>query len=257
MTNYLGKRHMRMASIDTEDVPRDPKPHTAGAGDLDDENEHKDVTVDISSTETAEAANNDDDEEEEDLGVLGKVLEVLSTPLNIMFKYTIPDCTKERWIEWYIMTFVMSIAWIGATSYVMVLFAEKAGNLIGISPIIMGVTVLAIGTSVPDALGSIFVARAGNAGMAVSNAIGSNVFDILVGLGFPWLIASIVFGPVEVCTASLTIPIIILLITVVIVTVVMMIAKWRLTRFVGASLMLTYFGFVVWNVVDNNAGCEA
>jgi Ca2+/Na+ antiporter len=63
----------------------------------------------------------------------------------------------------------------------------------------MGVTVLAIGTSIPDALGSIFSAKQGYAGMAVSNAIGSNVFDILIGLGVPWLIFSSYAGPVLVC----------------------------------------------------------
>lgn len=59
-------------------------------------------------------------------GAFGKVLSILSIPLNIAFKYTIPDCTKEKWAEWYIVTFVVSIIWIGATSYVMVLFAESA-----------------------------------------------------------------------------------------------------------------------------------
>jgi Ca2+/Na+ antiporter len=58
------------------------------------------------------------------------------------------------------------------------------------------------GTSVPDALSSLFVAQDGEGDMAVSNAIGSNVFDILMGLGLPWTIsAAITFGaPVHVCS---------------------------------------------------------
>ena len=50
----------------------------------------------------------------------------------------------------------------------------------------MGTVVLAAGTSVPDALASISVARAGLGDMAVANAVGSNVFDIWLGLGLPW-----------------------------------------------------------------------
>ena len=51
----------------------------------------------------------------------------------------------------------------------------------------MGTTVLAAGTSIPDALSSIAVAKDGLANMAVANAVGSNVFDIWLGLGLPWL----------------------------------------------------------------------
>merc|ERR1712057_92347 len=47
---------------------------------------------------------------------------------------------------------------------------------------------LAAGTSVPDALGSIAVAKQGEGDMAVANALGSNVFDIMLGLGVPWTI---------------------------------------------------------------------
>ncbi|POI19867.1 hypothetical protein CIB84_016388 [Bambusicola thoracicus] len=50
----------------------------------------------------------------------------------------------------------------------------------------MGITFLAAGTSVPDCMASLIVARQGLGDMAVSNTIGSNVFDILVGLGVPW-----------------------------------------------------------------------
>jgi Ca2+/Na+ antiporter len=42
------------------------------------------------------------------------------------------------------------------------------------------------GVSVPDALSSIAVIKEGYGDMAVSNAVGSNVFDILVCLGLPW-----------------------------------------------------------------------
>ena len=57
-----------------------------------------------------------------------------------------------------------------------------------IDPVIMGVCVLAVGTSVPDAMGSYIVASKGQADMAIANAVGSNVFDILLGLGVPWFI---------------------------------------------------------------------
>merc|ERR1712057_22911 len=104
--------------------------------------------------------------------------------------------------RWYMMTFIVSLVWITILSYFMVVLMEKIGCAWGISSFIMGITFLAMGTSVPDALGSIAVAREGEGDMAVSNAIGSNVFDICIGLGVPWLIATIIDGEGRVITAS-------------------------------------------------------
>merc|ERR1711937_289277 len=68
---------------------------------------------------------------------------------------------------------------------------------------IMGLTVLAVGTSVPDALGSIIETMENKGDMAVSNAIGSNVFDILLCLGAPWLFKSAAGGTVVVGTEGI------------------------------------------------------
>ena len=86
------------------------------------------------------------------------------------------------------LTHLDKFAWIGGFSYLMVSWAEIIGNTIGIPSVIMGLTVLAAGTSVPDLLSSVIVARRGNGDMAVSSSIGSNIFDILVGLPVPWIL---------------------------------------------------------------------
>ena len=59
----------------------------------------------------------------------------------------------------------------------------------------MGLTLIAAGVSVPDALSGIAVVKEGHGDMAVSNAIGSNVFDILVCLGIPWFLQTAVKEP--------------------------------------------------------------
>ena len=48
----------------------------------------------------------------------------------------------------------------------------------------MGLTFLAAGTSIPDLITSVIVARKGLGDMAVSSSVGSNIFDITVGLVF-------------------------------------------------------------------------
>lgn len=107
---------------------------------------------------------------------------VLGAPYQWLFRNTIP------YARYYWSSFCMNILWIIILSLAMVAVVQKLGCILGIDAFTMGFCVIAVGTSVPDALGSMLVARDGFADMAVSNAIGSNVFDINLGLGFPYLI---------------------------------------------------------------------
>ena len=99
-----------------------------------------------------------------------------------------------KWRAYYPLTMLSSIVWLGVLVFFMISWAEKAGCMLGISETLMGLTVCAIGTSGPDAIASLIVAKEGNGVMAVSNAFGSNVFDILFGLGFPFLLKTLVTG---------------------------------------------------------------
>lgn len=63
----------------------------------------------------------------------------------------------------------------------MTISAYQVGETIGISEEIMGLTILAAGTSIPDLITSVIVARKGLGDMAVSSSVGSNIFDITVG----------------------------------------------------------------------------
>ena len=114
-------------------------------------------------------------------------------PIIATAAFTIPDVRRQGMEKglWCYLAFLLSIVWIGFYSYFMVGWAELVGNFVGIPPYIMGLTFLAAGTSVPDLLSSVIVARRGEGDMAVSSSIGSNIFDILVGLPLPWLIFAI------------------------------------------------------------------
>ena len=98
----------------------------------------------------------------------------------ITLYYTVPDVRNENWKKWYPVAFVNSIIWIGIYSYFMVWWAEVIGVTFGIPDTVMGLTFLAAGTSIPDLLSSVIVARQGLGDMAVSSSVGSNIFDILI-----------------------------------------------------------------------------
>jgi len=59
----------------------------------------------------------------------------------------------------------------------------------------MGLVFIAAGASVPDAIASLIVAREGLGDMALTNAIASNVFDILICLGLPWFLKTAIVDP--------------------------------------------------------------
>ncbi|KAI2657837.1 Sodium/potassium/calcium exchanger 3 [Labeo rohita] len=144
---------------------------------------------------------NDEEEEEEDDnegpyvpyrcpgGGLNKLKWLLAWPLSLLLFFTVPNCATPRWERWYMVSFISSTLWIAFFSYIMVWMVTVIGYTMGIPDVIMGITFLAAGTSVPDCLASLIVARMGD--MAVSNSIGSNVFDILIGLGLPWALQTL------------------------------------------------------------------
>lgn len=97
-------------------------------------------------------------------------------------------------LHYYKWAFFACIVWIMVLSFIMVIFVIRLGCMIGIDDYVMGLVVVAAGTSIPDALSSILVAKDGAGSMAVSNAIGSNVFDINLGIGIPFMIRSLIDG---------------------------------------------------------------
>jgi len=150
----------------------------------------------------------------------------------------------------YQCTFFLSIVWIGAICIFMVELAERIGCLIGIKSLFMGLTVLAAGTSIPDALGSIASAKRGMGDMAVANAIGSNVFDILIGLGLPWFLRGVIFDEAyNVLVDDLIIFIGILFSTIFITLIAFIITKWKLGPTLGKMLLGTYFVFLFFAFV--------
>ncbi len=146
----------------------------------------------------------------------------------------------------YIRAFLVSIVFIAAISWVLVDVAVIFAEVVGLPPVIVALTILAGGTSVPDMIASIIVARQGRGEMAISNAIGSNIFDILVGLGLPWLIVLMMQGHVvQVGTDALWTSTLILLSTVVLLYIFLTTGR-QLSRREGWILLGVYGTYVLW-----------
>lgn len=120
---------------------------------------------------------------------------VLLFPFRFLMHYTVPDVRtidKEgapistltgAWIAIF-----MCLVWLIVGSYAMVASLEALAALMNIPDAVVGVTVSAAGTSLPNYVASKVAAQNGFGNMAVSNAFGSNTFNIMIGLGAPWVL---------------------------------------------------------------------
>ena len=101
-------------------------------------------------------------------------------PMNILFFLTIPAVRYPKCGKLYPVSFLMCMAWIGAVAYVVTWMITIIGYTFKIPDSVMGLSFLAVGTSIPEVFSSLIVSKQGKGSMAISNSIGSNTFDILV-----------------------------------------------------------------------------
>ncbi|XP_078518183.1 sodium/potassium/calcium exchanger 4 [Lissotriton helveticus] len=175
-----------------------------------------------------------------------------SWPLICILYFSIPNCSKPRWENMFMLTFMMSTLWIAIFSYVMVWMVTVIGYTLGIPDVIMGITFLAAGTSVPDCMASLIVARQGFGDMAVSNSIGSNVFDILVGLGVPWSMQTMIIhygSVVKINSKGLVYSVILLLGSVALTVSGVHINNWKLDKKLGAYVLSLYVFFLCFSIL--------
>ncbi|XP_072424428.1 sodium/potassium/calcium exchanger 4-like isoform X1 [Chiloscyllium punctatum] len=185
-------------------------------------------------------------------GCLNKVKWLSSWPVLLVLFFTVPNCAKPRWENFFMLTFLMSTVWIAVFSYLMVWMVTVTGYTLGIPDIIMGITFLAAGTSVPDCMASLIVARQGMGDMAVSNTVGSNVFDILVGLGLPWGLQTMVINTgsvVHINSRGLVYSVILLLGSVALTVAGIHVNGWKLDTKLGIYVLILYAIFLCFSIM--------
>jgi len=112
---------------------------------------------------------------------------------------------------------------------------------------VMGVTFIAAGTSIPDLLTSVIVSRQGHGDMAVSSSIGSNIFDILIGLPLPWLCWCIsTAGDMDVSDGdNLLQSVLVLFGMLALVFLTIVLNGWVLRKRLGYTMFILYVLFVI------------
>ncbi|XP_054625653.1 sodium/potassium/calcium exchanger 1-like isoform X3 [Dunckerocampus dactyliophorus] len=238
------------------------KESSGGSGDDDsgDDDSGDDDSGDDDSGDSSESEDDDGDKEDEENEPLSldwpgtrrkQATYLFLLPIVFPLWLTLPDVRNPASKKYFALTFIGSVLWIAVFSYLMVWWAHQVGETMGISEEIMGLTILAAGTSIPDLITSVIVARKGLGDMAVSSSVGSNIFDITVGLPVPWLLYSLLHNGDAVIVSSngLFCAIVLLFLMLLFVTISIATCRWKMSRTLGLTMFALYFVFLILSVL--------
>lgn len=122
--------------------------------------------------------------------------------------------------------------------------AVALARTLGVGELVIGLTVVAAGTSLPEVATSVLAAVRGQRDIAVGNVVGSNIYNILAILG-----ASVVVAPMSVSTAALwfDIPV---MVGVALACLPIFLSGAQITRGEGACLLAAYVAYTVYLILD-------
>lgn len=126
------------------------------------------------------------------------------------------------------------------------LVVNSASNIaaaLGLSQALIGLTIVAVGTSLPELVTSIVAAKKGESGLALGNAIGSCIFNILFILGM-----SASLTPIASATGVLVDCIVMLVLTTILYVWVLI--KGRMTKVMGIAGILSYVAYMGYLIVN-------
>ena len=141
-----------------------------------------------------------------------------------------------------ILITVLGMGFLVAFSKLLVFGAVNVATAFGVSELVIGLTIIAIGTSLPELAASLAAARKGCPDLAIGNVLGSNIFNILAVIG----IASFI-SPFEVSQDVLSrdLPLLILLSFAFILVAFSPKGDGKINRFEGFSFLTIFIAYMV------------
>jgi cation:H+ antiporter len=146
-----------------------------------------------------------------------------------------------------ILWMVAGLVGLVAGAQLLVEGAVSLARHFGVSELMIGLTVLAIGTSLPELATSVVAAMRGERDIAVGNVVGSNIFNLLSVLGFTGLVS---LGQLPVAPAALALDIPVML-GVALLCVPIFRTGFVVTRANGILFILCYVAYLSWLVLVN------
>jgi cation:H+ antiporter len=148
-----------------------------------------------------------------------------------------------------------AVAWLAAglvllviSSRILVWGAVGTAQALGVSDLVIGLTIVALGTSLPELAASVMAARKGEHDIAVGNIVGSNMFNLLAVVGIAGVIAPLPVLAPEVLTRDW--PVMMAMTAALFATAYGFGGEGRINRIEGALLLLAFAGYNAWLVVS-------
>ena len=184
-------------------------------------------------------------------GVLRFLVDVVLAPAAWLMDATLAAPGRDATLWRLAVNGGACTVWLVGLSYGMVVALERIGALIGVSAAVVGITVGAAGTSFPNLVSSMVAARDGHANMAVSNALGSNTFNLCICLGLPWLLYPFVYGePYEALhDYSVVVDVALLAFVLAVYVGVLVAYDYTLHAFMGYVFGLTWVAFLACSIL--------
>eukprot|EP00899_Mesostigma_viride_P009406 jgi/Mesvir1/18467/Mv14318-RA.1 len=148
--------------------------------------------------------------------------------------------------------FVMSIMWISTIANELLGCLNALGIIVGVSPSVLGVTVLAWGNSIGDLVADVAIARAGLPAMALSGCYAGPLFNMMVGLGLALTIKTIMIFPAPYKLhrhPNIPVAFGFLFASLVGSLTVVSLCQFRMTRAWGACLIAMYLSFTLLSIL--------
>lgn len=136
-----------------------------------------------------------------------------------------------------IIFIIVGLAMIILGSNLTVDAASYIASALGLSERFIGLTIVALGTSLPELFTSVSAARKGNADIAIGNIVGSNIFNILFVVGLSSVIIPVPFA------ANFIFDTIIAIAAAVLLLVCCLIGKNKLKRWAGIAMLISYAAY--------------
>ena len=187
----------------------------------------------------------------ETVGTVGRLAGALLLAGFLIYTIILIICAKKRKLEGEIkikpglstfksIIFILAgVALIIGGGQAVVYGARKLASSFGVSETLIGLTIVAVGTSLPELVTSIVAALKGETELAVGNAVGSSILNIMLILG-----ASALIDPIGVSLASLCD--MLLMIVAGILTLIFAITAKRIRRLEGAMMLAAYAASLVF-----------
>lgn len=148
-----------------------------------------------------------------------------------------------RAIFWLVLGLILLIV----SSRILVWGAVSIAQTLGVSDLIIGLTIVALGTSLPELAASVIAARKGEHDIAIGNVVGSNMFNILAVVGIAGVISPMPHISAEVLTRDW--PVMMAMMVALFVMAYGFRGQGRINRIEGALLLTAFTAYNTWLVV--------